>query len=241
MSSATTTSVVKSNGGLPFCPQAVRLKCSFNKPIWVKRAPHWEQRKGRSPVWTRRCRLRSHEFLKAFAHTSQAYGRSPVWVRWWRVTSEARVKVLPQSGHARGSGLSWMGKGWGNSDRRGLFLGASAGALLWSLLCSSGWLRSMCCSRYDSCRWKNGHSEQAKTWVDSSTVVPVQNTHPQISGLSQERPGFFGIVVIPCVLRDFKLLWCCRRALRSAGLVSDCMHSFSMDGAEVSHDTVCWK
>lgn len=24
--------------------------------------------------------------------------------------------------------------------------------------------------------WKNGHSEQAKTWVDISTVVPIQNT-----------------------------------------------------------------
>lgn len=24
--------------------------------------------------------------------------------------------------------------------------------------------------------WKKGHSEQAKTWVDISTVVPVQNT-----------------------------------------------------------------
>lgn len=56
---------------------------------------------------------------------------------------------------------------------------------------------------------------------------------------SQERLSFFGTVVPPCALRDFKLLWCCRRAFRSAGLESDCMQSFSMDGAEVSHDTVC--
>lgn len=44
---------------------------------------------------------------------------------------------------------------------------------------------------------------------------------------------------LPCVPRCLRLLWCCRRDVRSSGVESACKQSFSMEGAEVSHETAC--
>uniref|UniRef100_A0A8C3RGP1 Uncharacterized protein n=1 Tax=Cyanoderma ruficeps TaxID=181631 RepID=A0A8C3RGP1_9PASS len=75
-----------------------RCRSRWELTLQAKARPHSVHWKGFSPVWMRRCRSRWELQAKAFPHTPHSKGFPPRWLFWCRASAAASAKLRPHRG-----------------------------------------------------------------------------------------------------------------------------------------------